>query len=99
MKGPRLSGSRCQCTVCNDYFGSERGFDRHRIGEVGSPDRRCLTADELAAGGWMRDGRGFWLQPDARRAGAGVEGTPSTLAATTVAEARTRPPKGGHQHV
>ena len=82
MTGPRLSGSRCQCTVCHDLFGSERGFDRHRIGEVGSPDRRCLTADELAAASWVRDARGFWLQPDPRRAGAALQGASSTPPAT-----------------
>lgn len=65
----RLSGSRCQCTVCDDYFGSERGFMRHRVGEMGTPQRRCLTPEELVHLQWVRDVRGFWLQPDARRSG------------------------------
>jgi hypothetical protein len=84
MTGPRLTGGRCQCTVCMHYFGSERGFDRHRIGEVGSPDRRCLTGVELANANWVRDARGFWLQPDARRAGTDLQGASSTPTATSL---------------
>ena len=74
MTGPRLTGNRCQCPTCGDYFGSVRGFDRHRIGTVGGPDRRCLTEAELLATGWHRSTRGFLLTPDPRRAGAGVQG-------------------------
>lgn len=88
MSGLRLSGSRSQCPVCGDYFGSDRGFDRHRVGELGSADRRCLTADELLADSWVRNDRGFWLQPDHRRAGAGVEGASVPPSATHVAEVR-----------
>lgn len=73
MTGPRLTGNRCQCPTCSEYFGSVRGFDRHRIGIVAAPDRRCLTVAELSAAGWQRSARGFLLMPDARRAGAGVE--------------------------
>lgn len=65
----RLTGARCQCTVCGLGFGGERAFDRHRIGEFGQSDRRCLTAAEMGAAGWAQDHRGFWLTPDPRRAG------------------------------
>lgn len=87
MNAPRLTGSRCQCTACGEHFGSVRGFDRHRIGTVGEPDRRCLTLAEMVAAGWCRNSRGFLLTPDARRAGARVEGARATPAATEVAGA------------
>lgn len=97
MTGPRLTGSRCQCTVCGDYFGSERGFDRHRIGEVGSPARRCLTPSELQGAGWDRDARGFWLQPDLRRAGAAISVASEYHAATHVPPEPAGPPESGQQ--
>ena len=69
----RLTGAKCQCTVCGLGFGSERAFDRHRIGEFAGTDgintRRCMTVVEMTAEGWVKDHRGFWLVPDPRRAG------------------------------
>lgn len=77
MTGPRLTGNRCQCPTCGEYFASARGFDRHRIGPYAKPGewqgtRRCLTLAELQARGWERNPRGFLLTPDPRRAGVGV---------------------------
>ena len=71
MTAPKLTGNRCQCTACGEYFSSERSFDRHRIGQFGI-DRRCMTADAMTADGWARNARGFWLTPDPRRAGAAI---------------------------
>lgn len=59
MNAPRLTGGRCQCPTCSEYFTSERTFDRHRVGQFGS-DRRCLTVAEMVAGGWVKNTRGFW---------------------------------------
>ena len=84
MNGPRLTGNRCQCPICGDYFGSVRGFDRHRVGTVGADDRRCLTEGQMLAVGWHRSARGFLLTPDARRAGASVPGPRVTPAAIGV---------------
>lgn len=70
---PKLTGNRCQCTACGEYFSSVRGFDRHRVGEYGN-DRRCIPVAELLASGWIRNARGFLLTPDPRRAGAGISG-------------------------
>lgn len=78
----RLTGSKCQCTVCGLGFGSERAFDRHRLGTVGQPDRRCMTAAELTAATWAQDHRGFWLTPDPRRAGDGISTASDTPPAT-----------------
>jgi len=68
---PRLTGNRCACTACGEYFSSERSFDRHRIGQFGT-DRRCMSADAMTADGWARNARGFWQTPDPRRAGAAI---------------------------
>lgn len=84
MRRPRLTGSRCQCPTCGDCFSSVRGFDRHRIGAIGSPERRCLSAVGLLSAGWHRCPRGFLLTPDARRAGACISGRCETLPATRV---------------
>lgn len=85
MTGPKLTGCRCQCPTCGEFFGNVRGFDRHRIGTVGEPDRRCLSAAEMICNGWHRNARGFLLTPDPRHAGAGVAGARAAPAATGVA--------------
>ena len=90
----RLTGNRCQCTACGEYFGSVRGFDRHRTGDYGK-DRRCRPVADLLATGWIRNARGFLLQPDPRRAGAGIPAHRAHAAmvrptpATRVPETRT----------
>ena len=89
MTGPTLKGCRCQCVACGEYFGSERAFDRHRVGDYAEPGqwrgtRRCLLLDEMMAAGWQRSARGFLLQPDPRRAGAGDAGPRVTLPAMGV---------------
>jgi hypothetical protein len=83
MTGRKLTGCRCQCLTCGDYFGNVRGFDRHRVGEHGV-DRRCLTEAEMIETGWTRDGRGFLLTPDPRRAGVGIHRHSMPLPATHV---------------
>jgi len=86
MTGPTLKGCRCQCPACGEYFGSERAFDRHRVGEYEVPGRAsdsrlCLTLRELLSAGWHRSVRGFLLTPDPRRAGADKQGALQTEAA------------------
>lgn len=55
-----LTGNKCQCTACGEFFNRVSTFDRHRVGVIGV-DRRCLTSDEMTAKGWRLNGRGFWL--------------------------------------
>jgi hypothetical protein len=56
-------------------FGSDSGFERHRITTTGQPgwdaeyDWRCATPDELRAKGWFQDARGWWRQPKENSAG------------------------------
>ncbi len=87
MTGAMLKGCRCQCPSCDEYFGSERAFDRHRIGRFAEPGqwqgtRGCLTLSDMLADGWTRSVRGFLLTPDSRRAGAGIQDPRMTPPAT-----------------
>lgn len=63
----KLTGNRCQCTACGEYFTSVRSFDRHRVGEYANrgrlAGRRCLTAVEMDAAGFGRNARGFRTEP------------------------------------
>jgi hypothetical protein len=60
MSNLKLTGHRCQCRACGEYFSRERVFDRHRIGAHGV-NRRCLTVTEMVARGWCRNTAGFWI--------------------------------------
>jgi len=55
----KLTGRRCQCCGCGEYFNGERGFDRHRVGVYGV-NRRCLNVPEMLALGWFCNSAGFW---------------------------------------
>lgn len=92
MSAPKLTGTRCQCTVCGELFASPRAFDRHRVGPYGLGLRRCLAPTELRAHGWAQTDAGFWLTPDRRRAGDGPKGARRTLPATWVARRMERAP-------
>jgi len=73
MNRPALTGNRCQCTACGDFFNSTSTFDRHRTGRFDVPgDRRCLSADELIARGWSRNTAGFWIERAMRSTATGV---------------------------
>jgi len=56
----RLSGNRCQCTACGEFFNRVSTFDKHRTGRFGV-DRRCLTTEEMQARGWSLNAAGFWI--------------------------------------
>jgi hypothetical protein len=69
MQGtPKLSGKRCLCTACGEYFSRERIFSRHRVGEY-NQERRCLTRGEMTARGWRRNCDGLWIMEPLQRAG------------------------------
>lgn len=97
MTGPRLTSNRCECSACGLPFTSPREFDRHRIGAYAEPgewqgSRRCLTLPELEARGWVRNARGFLMQPRLQRAPVGVQGPRVTLPATHAPGARDEAP-------
>jgi len=63
-----LTGRRCQCCACGECFNSETAFDRHRRGRLDKGEqRRCANPAELAARGWARNGRGFWIESAMQR--------------------------------
>jgi len=68
MNAHQLTGNRCQCPACGEYFTSSRAFDRHRIGGFARQSvpnmRRCLTAAEMDGAGFDRNARGFRGEPE-----------------------------------
>ncbi len=63
MIAQRLTGNRCRCSACGEYFNSVSTFDRHRHGgwQGRGADRRCLSPAELKARGWTLNAHGFWI--------------------------------------
>lgn len=57
----RLTGDRCRCATCLEYFNSSAAFDKHRIGRFDPPERRCRSVEEMAAAGMVRNARGYWV--------------------------------------
>jgi len=62
---PKLTGNRCRCPTCGEYFNGVQPFDKHRAGHYAKPDewqgnRRCLTVVEMEARGFIRNAAGFW---------------------------------------
>ncbi len=54
-----LSGARCKCTACGEYFNSDYAFSKHRVGRHSPMERRCLSPDEMLGKGMCLVGR-FW---------------------------------------
>jgi len=55
----KLTGDRCQCTVCGVYFNSTKAFDKHRVGAF--PHRVCRGAAEMVEAGMVLRDNGFWV--------------------------------------
>lgn len=91
----KLTGNRCQCTGCGEYFNSAYTFDGHRVGlfaPINRPNtRRCLTVAEMMAKGWLRNDAGFWISGKrptlarTARAGAAIALTGYWTAADVIA--------------
>ena len=56
----KLSGDRCQCRGCMEYFNSTAAFDKHRKGQHGT-DRRCLPEQEMRGIGMDKNAAGYWI--------------------------------------
>jgi hypothetical protein len=65
----KLSGDRCFCRTCGEYFNSSAAFDKHRIGTLDPKashyGRRCRTVEQMQAAGMELSKAGWWLR-DAR---------------------------------
>jgi len=85
---PELTGNRCQCTGCGEYFTSTRAFDRHRVGNYTQPrqpsTRRCMTAAEMDAAGFVRNARGFRGEPAPVATHSEIPAPHSTVAMVTL---------------
>lgn len=62
-KGLSLTGKRCQCGACEQYFNSMTGFEAHRVGSFTPDKRRCLTVTEISGLGYIKNQDGFWIMP------------------------------------
>lgn len=58
---PRLTGSRCRCAACLQFFNSTSAFDLHRTGTHGV-DRHCREPSEMLALGMSVNDLGFWIE-------------------------------------
>ena len=84
MTRRRLTGYRCLCRGCGEYFNSVYAFDRHRV--WASPTvQRCLTHEKMVGKGMSINAYGFWItethrkhrvQPAASRMPAALRQTP-----------------------
>jgi hypothetical protein len=66
MISRRLTGNRCLCQPCGQYFNSLKGFDRHRVGAYPN-SRRCLTPPEMIRRGMTANRDGFWITETRRQ--------------------------------
>ena len=55
----KLTGSRCQCRGCDEYFNSTFAFDKHRTGKPDS--RACLTSNQMQDKGMVKNEAFFWV--------------------------------------
>lgn len=62
-RSPKLTGSRCMCCACGEYFNSLKAFDRHVMVIKGLSARLtiCKTPASLLAWGWSKNADGFWI--------------------------------------
>jgi hypothetical protein len=44
----KLTGDRCQCTACGQFFPTTRTFDAHRTGTFSPLKRGCKIPSKLA---------------------------------------------------
>lgn len=89
MTRRRLTGSRCLCRGCNEYFNSVHAFDRHRV--WASPTvQRCLTDEEMVGKGMSVNSSGFWITKLRRkhRVKAATSRIPAALRKTPLGQPR-----------
>ena len=64
-----LTGRRCACSGCGEFFGNEGLFSQHRSGSHAKPDapsaRRCLSTEEMLDKSWRINSRGLWTEASA----------------------------------
>lgn len=76
---PKLTGSRCKCSACGEFFNSVSVFDLHRTGLYPPKGvRRCRTPEEMLSKGYLRNAGGFWIRCSGlhRTRGSGAKPNP-----------------------
>jgi hypothetical protein len=65
----QLTGHRCCCRGCGEFFNSVSAFDWHRatpLSANGTPRlrsiRRCLTVEEMRCKGMSKNASGYWIK-------------------------------------
>ena len=56
----KLTGRRCQCGGCGEYFNSLGAFEKHRVGF------RCLTVGQMTEKGMIVSKLGWWISSQGR---------------------------------
>jgi hypothetical protein len=56
----KLTGDRCQCAACDEYFNSTSAFNKHRRGKH-TVKRYCLSPTEMINKGMAKNKAGFWV--------------------------------------
>ena len=58
----RLTGVKCKCSGCGNYFNSTSAFDKHRIGRIGKVNvpRHCLSIEQMISAGMAQNKAGYW---------------------------------------
>jgi len=59
-----LTGKRCQCPSCHEYFSVAANFDKHRRGEHGA-DRHCVNPESVGLVIRQSGSNTFWSAPGA----------------------------------
>ena len=84
-------GVRSECSACGEVFCGVGPFDDHRVGEhglrTGPKQRRCLSAAEMADGGFSTCSLGRWGRPVGSTTRARTPGKAQKAVGAVAAEA------------
>jgi hypothetical protein len=58
----KLTGKRCQCPTCSEFFSTPSNFDRHRKGKHGI-NRHCVDPATVGMVIGSRADNTFWRMP------------------------------------
>ncbi len=58
----KLTGKRCQCSVCKEYFSTVNNFDRHRVG-THADGKTCADPETVGLVIGQSGPSTFWVMP------------------------------------
>jgi hypothetical protein len=59
----KLTGSKCQCVVCNEVFSTEKNFDKHRKGDH-EGGRYCVDPKSVNLELRSSQNGPYWVEPN-----------------------------------